>query len=97
MNILLLLACHFIGDFGFQSKWMAENKGKNWEINFYHAATYTAVFIILAKISLAATIILIGSHFLIEPLSCRWKVIKYIWVDQILHLLIIAAVIFFKI
>lgn len=97
MNILLLLACHFIGDFGLQSKWMSENKGKSWEINFYHAATYTAVFVILAKISWAATIILIISHFFIDPLSSRWKIIKYIWADQILHLLIIAAIIFFKI
>lgn len=97
MNILLLLACHFIGDFGFQSKWMAENKGKSWEINFYHVATYTAVFIILAKISLAAVIILMISHFFIDLLSSRWKVIKHTWMDQILHLLIIAALVFFKI
>ncbi len=97
MNILLLLACHFIGDFGFQSKWMAENKGKSWEINFYHVATYTAVFIILAKISLAAVIILMVSHFFIDLLSSHWKVIKHTWMDQFLHLLIIAALVFFKI
>jgi len=97
MNILLLLACHFLGDFGFQSKWVAENKGKNWEVNFYHAATYTAVFIIFAKMSLAATIILLVSHFFIDPLSSRWKIIKHIWIDQILHILILATIIFFKI
>lgn len=92
-----MLACHFIGDFGFQSKWMAENKGINWEINFYHAATYTAIFIIFAKISFTAAIVLVVSHFLIEPLSCRWRVIKHIWVDQIFHLLVLAIVIILKI
>ena len=39
---LWLLAGHFIGDFAFQSAWMASEKGKSWEINFYHAAVYTA-------------------------------------------------------
>jgi len=44
-QFLILLACHFIGDFPFQSRWLSENKAKSWEINFYHVVVYVAVFI----------------------------------------------------
>ena len=46
-TLLIWLACHFVGDFAFQSTWMSVEKGKSWEVNFYHCATYTAVFISL--------------------------------------------------
>jgi len=42
-TLLIWLACHFVGDFAFQSTWMSVEKGKSWEVNFYHCATYTAV------------------------------------------------------
>ncbi|MEI7451645.1 MAG: DUF3307 domain-containing protein [Candidatus Falkowbacteria bacterium] len=97
MDILILLACHFIGDFGLQSAWMAENKGKSWEINFYHAATYTAVFIVLGHVSLLATLLILVSHFIIDPLMCRWHIVKHTWLDQVLHFLILAIIILCKI
>ena len=54
--LLVWLACHFVGDFAFQSTWMSVEKGKSWEINFYHCATYTATFILFARPSLTAAI-----------------------------------------
>lgn len=95
MNQLLwLLAGHFIGDFAFQSEWMASQKGYSWEINAYHAATYSAaVFLTCGVGGFYLPPAIIGlffiSHFLIDPLKARWNIVKHIWLDQALHFLII--------
>src|ERR671925_534176 len=94
--LLIWLACHFIGDFAFQSTWMSLEKGKSWEVNFYHCATYTAVFVLFAHPSLIAIAILLGSHFVIDALKARYKVIGPIWVDQLLHIVTIVLILLFK-
>ncbi len=95
-TLLIWLACHFVGDFAFQSAWMTIEKGKSWEVNFYHSATYTAVFLLFAHSSLLATAILFGTHFIIDPLKARYKVIGPIWLDQLLHILTIVLILAFK-
>ncbi|HEY7123599.1 MAG TPA: DUF3307 domain-containing protein [Ktedonobacterales bacterium] len=89
--VLIWLACHFIGDFAFQSSWMSANKGKSWEINAYHAATYTAVFVLFARATPLDIGLIFGTHFIIDPLKTRYNVIKPIWVDQALHFIVIFA------
>lgn len=95
MNQLLwLLAGHFIGDFAFQSEWMASQKGSSWELNAYHAATYTAAMLMASGIggfylSPAILALFFVSHFLIDPLKARWNIVKHIWLDQSLHFLVI--------
>jgi len=88
MNFLIALACHFIGDFPLQSEWIAINKGKSWEVNFYHAVIYTAIFVLMGATPIQATVLCV-SHFCIDPLKARWGIIKSIWQDQILHLIIL--------
>lgn len=88
-TLMIWLACHFVGDFAFQSTWMSVEKGKSWEVNFYHCATYTATFILFARPSLTAIVILLVTHFVIDTLKARYKVIGPIWLDQILHVLVI--------
>jgi hypothetical protein len=97
--ILLLLASHFIGDFAFQPLYFVENKGKSWEVNFYHAATYTAAFIVFAHISWGAAFVLCLSHFIIDPLKARYHIIPVnkIWIDQILHFLVIGLIVWLRI
>ena len=93
MQVLLTwLACHFIGDFAFQSTWMSIEKGKSWEVNFYHCATYTATFVLFAHSSLLATIVLCVTHFIIDALKARYKVINSIWLDQVLHIVTILLI-----
>jgi hypothetical protein len=94
MNILMLLACHFVGDFGLQTKWMADFKGKSWEVNFYHAAVYTAIFVLFTELSLLATIVLLVSHFVIDALKARYGLIKHLWTDQLLHFGILLLIFF---
>ncbi len=96
-TLLVWLACHFIGDFAFQSTWMSVEKGKSWEVNFYHCATYTAVFVLFAHPSILASAILFGTHFVIDPLKSRYKLIGPIWVDQTLHILAILLILVLKI
>lgn len=95
-TLLVWLACHFVGDFAFQSTWMSIEKGKSWEVNFYHCATYTAVFVLFAHPSLIAIAILLGTHFVIDSLKARYKVIGPIWVDQLLHIVAIVLILAFK-
>jgi hypothetical protein len=94
--LLTWLACHFVGDFAFQSAWMSMEKGKSWEVNFYHAATYTAVFVLFIHPSLLAVVVLLGAHFVVDPLKARYKIIGPIWLDQLLHVLTIVLILFFK-
>jgi hypothetical protein len=94
--LLIWLACHFVGDFAFQSTWMSVEKGKSWEVNFYHCATYTAVFILFAHPSLLAIAIVLVTHFVIDTLKARYKVIGPIWVDQSLHILTILLILVLK-
>lgn len=89
-----LLAGHFIGDFPFQNEWMVVNKGKSWEINFYHSAVYAFTVLITAKIggltlSPGVVVIILASHFIIEPFKARWKIIPHIWQDQALHIAVL--------
>jgi hypothetical protein len=90
--VLIWLACHFVGDFAFQSAWMSANKGKSWEINTYHAATYTAMFALFARGATPAALgVIFLTHFFIDPLKARYNLIKPIWVDQALHFIVIFA------
>lgn len=90
--LLTWLACHFVGDFAFQSTWMTLEKGKSWEVNFYHGATYTAVFVLFAHASPLAAAALLGAHFVVDPLKARYKVIGPIWLDQLIHIATIVAI-----
>src|SRR5712664_4457321 len=91
-TLLIWLACHFVGDFAFQSTWMSVEKGKSWEVNFYHAATYTAVFVLFARSSVLATAVLFVAHVIVDPLKARYKLIGPIWLDQLLHVLTIVLI-----
>lgn len=94
--LFVWLACHFIGDFAFQSAWMSMEKGKSWEVNFYHGATYTAVFVLFAHSSPLATAVIFGTHLVIDPLKARYRIIGPIWLDQFLHVVTILLVLWFK-
>ena len=90
--LLIWVACHFVGDFAFQSAWMSMEKGNSWEVNFYHCATYTAVFVLFAHSSPLATAVLFGAHFIVDPLKARYHVIGPIWLDQLIHIITIVLI-----
>lgn len=98
--LLMWFSCHLIGDFAFQSTWMVEYKGKSWEILAYHSLTYTAPFVIAGfffghasqiEIHPIAYATLLVTHIFIDAAKARWKYIKSIWVDQLLHGFVIVS------
>jgi len=86
---VLLVSCHFIADFPFQGDWLCQNKGKSWELMAYHCLIYTGTFVVFADISNNFAGLLFISHMIIDPIKARYKIIKHIWVDQLLHLFVI--------
>lgn len=97
--VLLYAGLHFIGDFAFQSAWMAMEKGKSFEVLVYHCLTYTAPFATAVALlgeltpytphTLSVPIIL-GTHVVIDTCSARLKLIN-IWQDQLCHLSVLAV------
>lgn len=88
-SLCLLMAVHFIADFPFQGDWLGTQKGNSWELMFYHCAIYAGTFLVFGKVSLLFAAILFISHFIIDPLKARYKIIKPIWIDQLLHIMVI--------
>jgi hypothetical protein len=67
------IVAHMVGDYIFQSHWMAQNKGKNSVAAFVHAATYTLPFTLITQSLLALAVILV-SHFIID----RWRLARFV-------------------
>lgn len=96
-----LAAGHFVGDFGLQSAWMSENKGKSWFVNFFHACVYTAsilgfsagasLYLPSFSLPLWAVAVIFVTHFAIDPLQARLKKTK-LWQDQLMHYIVLLAV-----
>lgn len=84
-----LLLGHFIGDFPCQVQWFVDMKGKSYEVMLYHCAVYSAVVCILGQLGWWAFIIILGSHFVIDNMKARLRIIKHIWQDQIYHILVL--------
>lgn len=97
LKCLLLITAHHIGDFAFQSQWMAMEKGKDWEVMAYHVLMYTVMFIplafVLPAMNVAAVAVIFASHFGIDPCKARWKFVKYIWQDQLFHYGVLGALV----
>lgn len=98
---MLVLVCHFIGDFAFQSAWMAAEKGKKVEVLLYHCATYTAPFALVLVLirwmtniepSILCVPAIFLTHALIDTLSARLKIIKTIWGDQLCHAVVLTLI-----
>lgn len=82
-TIILLLACHLIGDYVLQSAFIAETKGKNWYHLFVHCFLYSVPFFICFGLTWHLSIIFVA-HMIIDTLKARYDKINY-WQDQVLH------------
>lgn len=96
-SLLLLVALHFIGDFAFQSAWMAMEKGKDWQVLTYHVCTYTAPFALLLEVpgseaTVAGVVFIFITHFVEDAAKGRYGLIKSIWLDQAIHLAVLIFV-----
>lgn len=83
LEVLLLTAAavHLIGDFPFQSDFLANFKGKSWEILVYHCLVYTATFVLASQLPIGMTVnpwaflVLFVTHMIIDACKARqsWK------------------------
>lgn len=98
---ILVLVCHFIGDFAFQSAWMAAEKGKKFEVLIYHCLTYTSPFAIVVFVldwltpidpNVLCVPAIFLTHAIIDTLSARLKIIKTIWADQLCHFAVLTLI-----
>ena len=64
---------HAIGDYIFQSNWMATNKTKYWLAAFLHALTYTANFIWLTT-DISVLLVIGITHYFID----RYRLARFI-------------------
>ncbi|MBP5327356.1 MAG: DUF3307 domain-containing protein [Bacteroidales bacterium] len=87
MEILFkLVICHLIGDFLFQSRYIAETKGTNWYHLFVHCMLYAIPFYFCFGWCWQLAVITI-LHFPIDAAKARYGKLSYFW-DQVLHYLL---------
>lgn len=82
-TVIILIICHFIGDYLLQKPYIAETKGKNWYHMFIHCMLYILPFMIYFGFTWHLWILFI-SHFIIDSLKARYHKIDYVN-DQCLH------------
>lgn len=89
VTLYKLIACHIMGDYVFQTDFLARTKGVNpWHL-LAHCVTYTIPFAVAFGIDWRITWLL-ASHLLIDALKARWHKIGYVS-DQISHVLAMAV------
>ena len=89
VTLYKLIACHMMGDYVFQTDFLARTKGENpWHL-LVHCVLYTTPFAVAFGIDWRIAWLLV-SHLLIDALKARWSKIGYVS-DQISHLLAIAV------
>jgi hypothetical protein len=97
----VILTAHFVGDFVFQSDWMAVNKSKSYSILAMHVITYTLTLLIsLIPIELPGTLAWVAIngvvHYIQDAITSRinaklWAAGQRHWffvgigADQLLH------------
>jgi len=60
-----ILLVHLVGDYLFQTHWMAEEKTKRWAPAIAHGITYTIPYLLVTQ-SPAALLVIGGTHIVID-------------------------------
>ena len=82
-QIAKIVMCHIVGDYLFQTDYMAMEKGKDWYILFVHCVCYCVPFAIVFGIDYRLMLIFI-SHIVADALKARWHMIGLVE-DQLFH------------
>ena len=83
-TIMLFVMCHMVGDYLFQTDFIAQTKGSNWYHMIVHCVLYCVPFAL--AFGLTWQLVAIGfMHCIVDTCKARYKVINYTQ-DQIIHL-----------
>ena len=83
-----LMLCHFLGDYVFQTDFLARTKGENWWHMMAHCVMYTTPFFCFFGFDMRIAFLLF-SHIIIDSAKARYKKINYAS-DQLLHIGVLA-------
>ena len=83
--IVYLLFVHWIADFVCQTRYMAENKGKDIFVLTYHICAYTAVLAVFTIMLVSPTYVLWNgaAHFVVDYFTS--KATSYLWEQKKVH------------
>ena len=84
-TLIWIIICHCLGDYFFQTEYLALNKGKNNYFLFVHCVTYCVSFILKFGLSWKIYLIFI-IHFFTDLLKAKYDYIS-LETDQIIHYL----------
>lgn len=102
--LLVTLTAHMVGDYLFQTEYLARNKGSSNYILLAHCVLYTfgvfftGLIIYEIRLSFLALVILLISHIIIDYIKARGISTKYIgeekalFLDQTLHYLVLLSI-----
>lgn len=82
-TIVKVIICHVVGDYLFQTDYMAREKGKDWYLLFVHCVCYCVPFIYVFGMNLKVVALFIP-HIWIDALKARYNEINIV-TDQLLH------------
>lgn len=85
-KIFLIVLCHAVGDYLFQTDFLAKTKGINWYHLFLHCMMYAGPFYLVFGWCWQLALVTIA-HFPIDAMKARWGKITY-WQDQVIHYLL---------
>lgn len=91
-TLILFLMCHMIGDYVFQTDFIAKTKGSNWYHLFVHSILYCVPFALVFGINWQLAIIF-AVHMIVDPLKARYNKLTYKQ-DQLAHLACIILYLF---
>ena len=72
---MIALLAHLLGDYVFQSEWMAQGKRKSALVAAVHALAYSVPFLLLCSPSLLAWAVIVVTHAAIDHLALARYVI----------------------
>ncbi|SFH12129.1 Protein of unknown function [Desulfotomaculum arcticum] len=102
-----LLIGHLVGDYLFQTRWMAENKSSNWLPLLLHSMVYTGVVFVCSLPAGGITIVGIAVIFFSHLILDKRNLVKWwtthitrspdvfwlqLMVDQVFHVLVLVLV-----
>ena len=84
IKLLYLVLSHYIGDYFLQTRYLADNKGKDDYVLFVHCVLYIVPFVFIFGVSWHL-IPLFLIHIVVDRIKARHKKIT-LWQDQAIHL-----------
>ena len=82
-TLIKIVLCHVVGDYLFQTDYMAREKGKDWYILFVHCACYCVPFVLVFGIGARLAVIFL-THIVVDAMKARYGMIDII-TDQVIH------------